>query len=389
VVALAAEPSQYGKLRLGPVYLTPRLSITAGVDDNVYNTERSRTADEAVIVTPGLELVIPVGRRFRVRSVGSVVPHYFAREKSQRHTDRYGRVGVEGELSRLGAFAWRGEGRFRQRFSLELDERLAREEASWGFGGTLRVGSVAARASQRQVTSLYERSAEVENVPVGFALDRETLTRSFELKVPLTRRTTLVPWVDLVQDRFLSAGGRERPVVDSQRFAAAFEFTEKALLSGRLGLGVRRFAGNQGVEPYQGLYAAVDVAVPLPLGNVLALSATRDVTFTVTPAAVTDARRNTAIESTYRAELRFPLPASFHGRGSAAYSTLDFLLPTLQDGVPLDRKDDAWGLGGSLLRRFGGHVSLGGMVQQTQRRSSVAGRSYRGLLYGVTGEVHF
>lgn len=356
------------------------------MDDNVYNTERAQTADEAVVVTPSLEVVVPVGRRFRVRSLGSVMPHYFVSEKSQRHTDRYGRVGVEGELSRLGAFAWRGEGRYRQRFSLELDERLARKESSWGFGGSLRVSTMTVRLSQRQVTSLYEQSTEVQDFAVDTALDRETLTRTVEVNVPLSRRTTLVPWVDLVQDRFLSGA---TPRVDSQRFAAALEFTEKALLAGRLALGVRRFGPQEGVAPYQGLYAAVDVGIPLPLTNLLQLSATRDVAFTVTPAAAVDIQRNTAIESTYRGELRIPLPASFFGRASAAYSTFDYILPVLQDGVAVDRQDDAWGVGGALLRRFGSHVSLGGMVQWSHRQSTLAGHSYRGMIYGATGEVRF
>jgi hypothetical protein len=374
---------------VGPVFFTPRLSINAGVDDNVYNDEQSTIADEAVVVTPSLEVVVPVGRRFRVRSFGSVMPYYFATEKSQRHTDRYGRIGVEGELSRLGAFVWRGEGRYRQRFSIELDERLAREESSWGFGGTVRVGPTTVRLSQRQVTSLYEQGAEVQEFDVHAALDRKTITRTGELEIPLTRRTTLVPWVDLVQDTFLASGPTLEPRVDSQRFAAAFKFTEKALLAGRVALGVRRFGAHEGVAPYQGLYAAVDLGIPLPLANLLQLSATRDVAFTVTPAAALEIQRNTATESTYRAELRFPLPAAFFGRASAAYSALDYLLPTLQDGVALDRKDEVWGIGGALLRRFGSRVSIGGSVQRNHRESTVAGHSYRGLIYGVTGEVQF
>jgi hypothetical protein len=389
VAALSAEPSKYGKVRLGPVYLTPRLSINAGVDDNVYNAEQAQIADEAVVVTPSLEVVVPVGRRFRVRSLGSVMPHYFVSEKSQRHTDRYGRVGVEGELSRFGAFAWRGAGRYRQRFSLELDERIAREESSWGFGGNLRVGTMTARVSQRQMTSLYAQGAQVQDFAVNSALDRETLTRTAEVNVPLTRRTTFVPWVDFVQDRFLSGAPTTDSRVDSQRFAAALEFTEKAFVAGRVALGVRRFGPREGVAPYQGLYAAVDVGIPLPLANLLQLGATRDVAFTVTPAAAEGIQRNTAIESTYRADLRFPLPAAFFGRASAAYSTFDYLLPTLQDGVAIDRKDEGWGVGGALLRRFGSHVSVGGMVQRSNRHSTLPGHSYRGMIYGATGEIRF
>jgi hypothetical protein len=388
-MAFAAEPVKYGKLRLGPLFLTPRLSINAGVDDNVYNSEQAPTADEAFVVTPSLEVVIPVGRRFRVRSLGSLVPHYFVSEKSQRHTDRYGRVGVEGEASRFGAFAWRGEGRYQQRFSLELDERLAREESSWGVGGTVRVGTLTTRLSERQVTSLYEQSAQLQSFEVHSALDRETVTRTAEIEIPLSRRTILVPWVDLVRDTFLSGDPGSDPIVDSQRFAAAVEFTERSILTGRVALGIRRFGPHEGVAPYQGPYAAVDVGIPLPLSNLLQLSATRDVAFTVTPAAVEEIQRNTATESTYRAQLQFPLPAAFFGRASTAYSTFHYLLPTLQDGVAVDRKDEAWSVGGALLRHFGRHASLGGTVQNTRRESTLAGHSYRGLIYGLTGEVQF
>jgi hypothetical protein len=41
----AAEPSPYGKIRLGPVFMTPRLTLTAGVDDNVYNSDETPIAD--------------------------------------------------------------------------------------------------------------------------------------------------------------------------------------------------------------------------------------------------------------------------------------------------------------------------------------------------------
>src|SRR3954453_5906114 len=74
----------YGKVRVGPVYLTPTLVVLAGVDNNVYN-EPTGVSDESVTVTPGVRAVVPVTRHARLKAGGGITPYYFHKEASERH----------------------------------------------------------------------------------------------------------------------------------------------------------------------------------------------------------------------------------------------------------------------------------------------------------------
>ena len=383
------KDSKYGKVRVGPVYLTPRLTVTAGVDNNVYNTPVG-IGDRAVAVTPVLDAVVPLTRFARIKVSGGISPHYFDKEASQRYTDVFGTVGAEADAGPLTVRGGRGGGRYRQRFSLEIDDRLLRHESSHYFGATVRlVRRFSADVVQTDVTSTYDQTAALAGQSVSGALDRKTVTRTLTFTIPLTRKTSLLPFVDFIEDQFLRPEIGLPRTVDSQRFGAAFQFSELAFFEGRIGGGIRRFAPGQGVAPYSGPFLLGDLNVPFAFGTRLALSARRDVNYAVTPAATPEAQRNTAVMATYRVDWQFELPWRFHGRLFGGYSESKYLAPVLVDGSAHSRVDHAWTEGGALLRHLGRHLSLGGMVQAGKRISPLDGHSYDGILYGLTGEVRF
>src|SRR5688572_14691776 len=68
---------KYGRLRLGPIYLTPRLTVTAGVDNNVYNDEANVVGDSSLTASPALDAVVPVTRHARLRGSGGFAPYWF------------------------------------------------------------------------------------------------------------------------------------------------------------------------------------------------------------------------------------------------------------------------------------------------------------------------
>src|SRR5436190_458507 len=70
-----SERQKYGKIRLGPLYLTPAVTLLAGVDNNVYNTPTG-VADESVVLRPALTAVLPVTRHARLKGSGGFVPYY-------------------------------------------------------------------------------------------------------------------------------------------------------------------------------------------------------------------------------------------------------------------------------------------------------------------------
>jgi hypothetical protein len=389
---LAEEPrprSKYGDIRLGPIYLSLRMTVTAGTDSNVYNNPAA-ISDESIAVRPTVEAVLPLTRRARIKADGGIAPQYFHREASQRHTDLFGDFRGEIDVGPLTPFAGLGAARYRQRFSLEIDERLLRRESSNIVGATAHFGRrITVTASRRNLTSTFDPGTTLDGRDVSIALDRQTRTDRLELSVPLTRKTSLVPAADFVQDRFLSSSEGLPPRVRSGRFAAALEFSELAFVTGRVALGVRHFGANAGVEPYDGLFLDVNASVPFPLATRLRLSSYRDVAYSASASAPGSTLRGTYIDSRHQATLAFELPWKLHGRAFAGYAEAKYRkgIASAPD-APL-RRDHAWTEGGALLRHFGEHLSLGIIGQHGSRFSPVEGRTYEGNLYGLTGEVRF
>jgi putative beta-barrel porin BBP2 len=383
-----SERSKYGSVRLGPVYLSARAPFAVGVDGNVYNTPEG-TSDEAASITPTLKAVLPLGRHARIRSSGGVVPQYFHRESTQRYTDRFGDVRGEIDAGPITAYGGIGGGRFRQRFTLEIDDRLERHEKSDVLGAVLHVGHrVTVGGSQTRLTSTFDAEAIVDGRPVSASLDRRTMTRRADLSLPLTRKTSLRPFADFVEDRFLQPSPGLASSVTSQRYGAALAFSELAFLNGTLAAGVRHFGAGEGVAPYDGLFLSVNVTSPFIVGTRLLLSANRDVNYSAV-AARSASVRNTYVASNYRAEVSFELPLRLHGRVFGGYIESRYLRPSGDEATFAPRRDRGWLEGAALLRHLGRHLSLGGRVQHESRTSPLDGRSYDGLAYGLAGEVRF
>jgi hypothetical protein len=392
--ALAQEPtrdrSKYGSMRLGPFYLSLSAPFAVGVDNNVYNAPEG-TSDQSASITPTLKVVLPLIRRARIRGSGGIVPQYFHRERSQRYTDLFGDVRGEVDLGPLTAYGGIGGGRYRQRFTLEIDDRLLRHQKSHIFGATLHLGKrVTVSGSQSTVTATFDPEASVDGRPVSQSLDRRSVTRRAELSVPLTRKTSLLPFVELIEDRFLQASPGLKPTVDSQRYGAALSFSELAFLTGTLAAGVRHFGASEGVTPYNGPFLSVSLTSPFVIRTRLVVSANRDVTYSgLAPSSGTI--RNTYVISAYRSEVLFELPLKLQGRLFGGYLESRYLAPEpgVSDPVARPRRDHGWIEGGALLRHLGRHLSLGVRVQHENRTSSVAARAYDAMAYGLAGEASF
>src|SRR5262249_28672789 len=215
-----------------------------------------------------------------------------------------------------------------------------------------------ANASQISTTFTFDPAASLDGQSVSVALDRETVTRHFEMTFPLTRKTSLVPFVDLLEDRFLHPQPGLLPEANSQRYVAALDFSDLAFFNGRLAAGIRRFGVNEGVVPYTGPYLAANLGMPFVANSRLQLSASRDVAYSASQATVVGSIRNTYINSIYRADVSFNLPLKIIARPFAGYAEAKYLIPA-DEAASTQRIDHAWSVGGALLRRLGGHVNLG------------------------------
>jgi hypothetical protein len=388
----AQEKKRPGRYHFGPVYVTPRLQIKeAGVDTNVFQTLQNPTRDEVVVFGPRLESAM-VLRRFRVTSLAFLEVNYFHREGEERFTDFYGDGRVEADAGPLTFFGGGGGGQFHNRFSIDVDERLKRQEKRGYVGLTWHVTrrfSATAQGADDVLTfapSVFRLGGFVKE-----AMDRNTLTGTAQLRYMLTHKTTFVVSADALDDRFFSQPITTPRVRQSYRYLAGVELGPKALVTGKLLVGMRQFPGTlaQGSPPYEGPVVSADLALPLRHVR-LRVQGDRDVQYAGSLVAVGPLRyRNAFIYDRYRGEAALALPLGLIGVVSAGFENARYLLPyPYPDVFHLNRRvDHRWMAGGTLARQLGDQVRVGAHVQWVRRVSSLALFSYEGVRYGVSAEI--
>ncbi len=400
-----APKKRPGRYKIGPVYLTPKLELkNAGVDTNVFNKSAGGAGDTQVVLSPGVGAVLPVGRRLRITGRGFLDLNYFQRESTERSTDRAAEGRVELDVGPFTLFGAGGGGQYKQRFSIDLDERLLRQEkwaqvgARWDLTHRISLTGFGTGRVHRYDSLL------VDGADAKDTLDRNSLIATGEARIALTSLTTLFLSAEALEDRFLSAGLNPRVtttssghltaeppgrLVQSQRYLCGFELGARALIAGRVLAGYRQFpSGSVSAPPYRGPVAAVSVTTPVLAQGRLDLSADRDVFYSASPAGTADERlRNSYVVARYGGQLTFDLPFDFIGRASVMYEQARYVLPDSGSEGSVRRADNRTTLSSSLLRRFGDNLRVGGNVAWTRRVSNVPGSSYDGLRYGLQAEL--
>jgi hypothetical protein len=379
-----------GRYKLGPLYLTPRLELrSAGVQTNVFNSQTGAVPDSSVVLHPALAAAIPVGRRLRLTGDGYLDFNYFRRERSERSTDFGGLGRAELDVGSLTFFGAGGGSQAKQRFSIDLDQRVLRQE-KWAAAGvkiafTRRISSTASGTSR--IHTFGSLLVGPDNVKE--ALDRNELTASAQLRYALTRQTTFLASADAIEDRFLSETGDTPRRVRSFRYLGGFELGERALINGKLLAGVREFPGTSGGAPsYRGPALAVVTSIPLLRFGRLVAAVERDVFYAVTSTRTREDRlRNSYVSTSIRGEPSVSLPFDLIARGSFGVEQAKYLLPYPSGDGFAHRVDHLWTAGGSLLRRLGGSASIGGTVIWARRVGNLPGTSYQDLRYGVQAEM--
>ncbi len=137
----------------------------------------------------------------------------------------------------------------------------------------------------------------------ALSLNRNNTTGRVEARYSLTPLTRALGRVDVIQDEFaVSAAGAG--TTRSYRYLAGLEFGEKALLTGRLLLGMRDFpADSSGSLPsYRGPAILADIVLPFHGTGRLTAGLERDVWISATPVLTAEQRgRNTYILTALRA----------------------------------------------------------------------------------------
>ena len=346
-----------------------------------------------VVVAPQVEGTLPVGRRLRLTGLGQADLFYFRRQDDERSVDFAGEGRGELYVGSFTLFGGGGGGSFTQRFSIDVDDRLERQEKRGYAGATWQV--------TRRLSFTGQGTNEILTFAPGTfrlggsvkeAMDRNTLAATGQVRFALTRRTTLLLSGEALEDRFFSQPSDLPPARQSYRFLGGLEFGGRSIFSGRVLAGLRDFPGtlDQGSPPYRGPVVSADLSMPLGRFARLRLLGERDVLYASSLVSVGTLRyRNAYVYNRYLGEVVVDLPLSCLASLQAGFERSDYLLPYPypNDFSLNDRVDHRYAAGASLLRRIGDSLRVGGHVAWARRVSSLPLFSYEGLRYGLTAEV--
>jgi len=389
------EAVRSGRHRLGPAQVTLRLQLrNAGVDTNVFQTFVDPVRDEVVVVALQGDGVLPIGRRLVVSGSGFVEQNYYRRAGDESATDFFGQGRAELRLGPLQLFGGGSGGQFTQRFSIDVDERLARQEKLGYAGAVWRLTQRLSLTGQAtgEVTTFAPGTFRLGG-NVKEAMDRNTLTATGQLRHALTPRTSLVLSADALEDRFISQPPDMPRVRRSYRLLGGLEFSKRAVVSGKLLVGMREFPGTlaQGSPPYRGPIGEVDLTLPLGRVASLRFQGLRDVLYASSLVEVGALRyRNAFIYERLLGEAFLPLsPKGLATVLSAGFEEARYLLPYpyLSPSRLAERVDHRFTAGAGLVQRLGERARIGGHVFWARRLSSLPYFSYEGLRYGVSAEV--
>lgn len=380
-----------GRFKLGPLYLTPSLRIVnAGVDTNVFNSRAGEVADTAIALRLGVSGALPVGRRLRLRGNGHVDVNYFGSVSSQRSADRGGEGQAEFDL---GPTTWSvagGGSQGKQRFSIDVDDRILRLE-KWGEVGLRLDPSRRLSWNLRGSGRAFEfEKAIVEGSDVREDLNRNSLTATVETRFALTPLTSLLLSAERIEDRFpIALSGSARKLV-SYRYLGGFELERRALVKGRILGGIREFpAVVVGASaPYRTLALMVSASWDLARAGQFTATATRDVRFALRRGRdLPGGTRDTYVSTDLKGELTLALPYDFIARSSVGFEQAKYRLPFVHGQSSLRRVDHRWTYGFSLLRQVSDTLRIGAALLWSRRNSSLPRFTYEGLRYGFQAEV--
>jgi len=377
-VPAAPDPSN-GRVRVGPLWINPTLSLSNfGVDTNVFNEADtdSPESDLTMTVTPAAQLWVAAGRTWILGEVREDVVWYKDFVDQRSANGRY-TAGWLAPLTRIGLYGAATWVNTRERPGFEIDARAKRWEQ-------LLVGAVEVRALARTLVGVRGDRREIEfdenEVFLGADLSRE-LTRTqttgaVTVRHEVTPVTSLVFDVARTIDRFKLSPLRD---ADSTQASLGFRFDPVALLNGGAQIGIRDFEpADPALPPFTGMTAAVDLTYVAFESSRFGLQVARDINYSF------DINQpyylQTGVSGAIAQRIFGPLDAqarlvryrlSYRNRATPAAS------------IPEDRVDLVLGYGGGLGCRLGRDLRIGFNVDQQKRTSDVSGRSFEGLRYGV------
>ncbi|MGD9901827.1 MAG: outer membrane beta-barrel protein [Vicinamibacterales bacterium] len=263
-------------LRVGPIGVTPRVTLSGGYDSNVLNRADDEREDVVMDLRPTVDVVVG-HNRVRLATATTGVLAYFRDYPGQ------GGMGVNhsAELAWLGnrvrPFMAGTYMNSNDRFSLEIDERARRTEYAGRAGFSARV------ASKGELSTVVERSVfrfasitDAQGRPLNQNLNRTTDRAAASVGYSYSPFTTVGVTAEARRDQFEAV---TRPAARSFRVVPTLDL-RAGLITGRAELGLLRFAPQvAGVAAFTGPVAAVGLTYVLRDRTRFAVRVGRDLSY--------------------------------------------------------------------------------------------------------------
>ena len=239
--AQTGDPSSQARIRIGPLALSPSISLTnAGVDNNVFNVSKDAAPkrDFTLTVTPRTDVWLHLGRSLVTGNVTEDLV-YYNKYASERTANNAYKVGLIAPLTR---FAFTGGVSYqsaRDRPGFEIDARSQHSDVTYDAGVEFRLLSktyVGIKARRQSVG--FDKAEVFLGSSLHDELTRKVTSESLTLRHALTPLTSLTLEVGEEQDRFDFSHLRDS---DSKQIAVGVKFDPFALLKGSATFGYRDF----------------------------------------------------------------------------------------------------------------------------------------------------
>ena len=367
------------RVRIGPLYLNPTISLTnLGIDRNVFNEaeDQNPKRDFTLTVVPRTDLWLRMGRTWFTGAIDEQIVWY-QKYTTERAANTTYSLGWKVPLNRLTANVGASYANVRDRPGFEIDARSRRKEL--GYSGSVEVRALSktffgVTASRQKVD--FDKDAVFLNSNLQFELNRVTTSGGLTVRHQITPLTSVSLTATRSQDRFEFSSLRDS---NSTAAAATISFDPFALIKGSATFGYRDFEPlTPGLENFKGATAAVNLSYTLLGTTRFSLGATRDVAYSY------DVNQPYYLQTGVTGSIAQQLFGPFDVVGRAGAQNLAY---RDRAGVIIqasNRIDHVRTYGGGIGYRMGKDLRLGFNVDETRRVSDVELRQYHNLTMGIS-----
>lgn len=373
------EPDAEANVRFGPLSLKSTIALSnLGVDTNVFNEAEADQpeSDFTMTFSPNTDVWLRMGRTWVTGTVQIDWVYYneFASERAANSAFRIGvdrtfnRVAVKGNARRLST---------RDRPGYEIDARSQRFETQYDGEASVRVmsrTSVGATAFSRRTE--FDEGAIFREANLSRELDRTTSGAGLVVRHTLTPLTSMALDVTRERERFVTSTFRDS---DSTKAIGSVNFQPLALINGSASVGVRLFDPvPQDVPAFNGVITAVNLSYSLLGMTRFGVQASRDIQYSF------EFSQPYYLESGITGSVQQQVfgPFDVLGRiGTRGLAYTDRIGAAVAVSNRTDRVNTV-GIGAGY--RMGTDKRFGFTLDRQHRTSTVPGRTFTGLRFGLS-----